>query len=191
MATTSQAIADARSQLRRLDVVIRNLEQAGQSADAEAVRVAWQLAEQALADDTRAEPPVLLTTRQAGRALGVSIQTIRNWVAAGRLRAEQRGTRTMIPRETVLEEIERSRARPSPPGDKAGAATLARRQRLLAGLPPKITGPLDALHDKLEGGEPLTPDEQRRMVELETEMIDAAARILENDLAPNNGNAAA
>ena len=49
MATTAQAIANARSQLRRLDDVIRDLEQAGQDADAEAVRVARELAERALA----------------------------------------------------------------------------------------------------------------------------------------------
>jgi excisionase family DNA binding protein len=191
MATSSQAIADARSQLSRLDVVIRDLEQAGHAADAEAVRVARKLAERALADDIDAEPPMLLTTRQAGRALGVSIQTIRNWVTAGRLRAERRGTRTMIPREAVLDEIERSRARPSSRGDEVDATTLARRQRLLAGLPSKITAPLDALHDKLERGEPLTPDEERRIVALESEMINAAARTLANDQAPNNGDAAA
>src|SRR5690242_11252335 len=82
--------------------------------------------------------------RQAGRVLGVSIQTIRNWVAAGHLPAEKRGVRTMIPRQALLEEIERSRARPASPQRSPAelAAMAAESQRLLAALPAEIVGPL-------------------------------------------------
>jgi len=109
--------------------------------------------------------------------LGVSIQTVRNWVAAGRLPAEKRGVRTMIARQAVLDEIERSRARPVPAvGDDA--RTLERRQQLLAGLPADLVRSLDALHGKMERGESLSQEEQDRMAALESEMIAAAARLL-------------
>lgn len=50
----------------------------------------------------------LLTTGQAARALGLSVQTVRNWVASGRLPGVMRGVRVMVPREAVLAEIRRS-----------------------------------------------------------------------------------
>src|SRR5687767_1903477 len=97
------AAADARGRLDRLEAVIHDLERTGQADAAAAVRLARDLAGEALAARARraSEAPPLLTTRQAGRALGVSIQTIRNWVAAGRLAAVRRGVRTMIPQQTV------------------------------------------------------------------------------------------
>lgn len=178
-------VRDVRARLRGLAPLIRDLEQAGQIDTAATVRLAHELAEEALAARNRSpsEAPPLLTTRQAGRALGVSIQTIRNWVAAGRIAAVRRGVRTMIPRQAVFEEIERSRvpayAVEHGPDD---ASNLARRKRLLAALPPDVVRPLDALHDKMEHGEALTADERTRMVALEREMIDEAARILSGEI---------
>jgi excisionase family DNA binding protein len=176
MSGAAGSVADTRERLRRLEPLIGQLEDAGQLDDAAAVRLARDLAEHALEQRPRAETPVLLTTRQAGRALGVSIQTIRNWVTAGRLPAEKRGVRTMIPRQALLEEIERSRVHPVD-GERSPeeqAAIVARRQQLLAALPPEIVGPLDALHAKMERGEPLTPNEQGRIVALEHDMAKAA-----------------
>src|ERR687884_499368 len=63
---SAQAAAQARERLARLDPVIRALEDAGQSEDAAAVRLAKRLAERALGQQGTAP----LTTRQAGRALG-------------------------------------------------------------------------------------------------------------------------
>jgi len=174
--------AEAWDRLRHLGPVIADLERTGQTEEAAAVRLARELAESALRGDQHTEPSALLTTRQAGRVLGVSIQTIRNWVAAGRLPAEKRGVRTMIPRQAVRDEIERSRARPFPAIDE-DARTLARRQQLLAGLPANLVRPLDALHDKMERGESLSQEEQDRMAALEGEMIAAAARVLAGDAA--------
>lgn len=51
----------------------------------------------------------LLTTGEAARALSISVQTVRNWVASGRLAGVARGVRTMLPRAVVSAEIERSR----------------------------------------------------------------------------------
>jgi len=126
--TGSVSPAEAWDQLRHLGPVIDDLERTGQAEGAAAVRRARELAESALRGSRHTEPPALLTTRQAGRVLGVSIQTVRNWVAAGRLPAEKRGVRTMIPRQAVLDEIERSRAWPVPAvGDDARSCCGATR----------------------------------------------------------------
>lgn len=195
MSSIPRVAANAWGRLHRLESVIHDLERTGQADAAAAVRFARDLAGEALAARARpaSEAPPLLTTRQAGRALGVSIQTIRNWVAAGRLAAVTRGVRTMIPRQEVLDEIERSRARPNPAERSAEevAAIVARRKRLLAALPPEVVGPLDALHDKLERGEMLTAEEQVRLVALEREMIAAAARILTTEGRTRGRTAAA
>jgi excisionase family DNA binding protein len=173
------ALADqVRIRLQRLDPVIRSLEAAGHTEDAAAVRLAKRLAERVLGPQ---QPPELLTTRQAGRVLGVSIQTIRNWAHAGRLRTERRGTRTMVPRQVVLDEIERSRAQMQPPAlnDKA---SLPYRQGLLAQLPRDIVEPLNELHDRLESGEDLSADDLGRLIELEDAMAAAAAVVMQAKL---------
>ena len=56
----------------------------------------------------------LLTTGEAARALSISVQTVRNWVAAGHLVAVRRGVRTMVPREVVIAEIEQSHGGDAP-----------------------------------------------------------------------------
>src|SRR5437870_4591495 len=135
MAIGQREVTRARQRLRRLDPVIVALERAGQAEDAAAVQLARDLAERALSAGLADGARSLLTTRQAGRALGVSIQTIRNWVATGRLPAERRGVRTMIPRQAVLDEIDRSRAPAAAPRDPdEEAAIVAQRKRLLAAL---------------------------------------------------------
>jgi excisionase family DNA binding protein len=182
MTSSPVDMATARVRLRRLDPVSHALQRAGRGEDAAAVELARDLAEQALGLEASATASPLLTTRQAGKALGLSIQTVRNWVAAGRLPAERRGVRTMIPRQAVLDEISRSRApAPAPRNPEEEAAVVARRKRLLEALPTAITAPLDALHGRLEHGEELTNEERARLATLEGEMIAAAARILAGD----------
>lgn len=178
---TSPSLADAEAQLRRVREHIEELRRAGRNEDAEAVRFVRDLAEQALARPWTAQPRDLLTTGQTGQALGLSTQTVRKWIAAGRLPAVKRGVRTLIPRQAVLEEIERSRVRPSgqaTPTSEDAAAHRAWRRELLTALPQEIVGPLDELHEKLESGDELSPAEQAEMVRLEREMIDAASHHL-------------
>lgn len=181
MLTTSPP-ADAEARLRRVRDHIAELRHAGRDEDAEAVGFVRELAERALAEHRSAPPRGLLTTGETALALGLSDQTIRNWVAAGRLPAVRRGVRTMVPREAVQEEIERSRVRPSvePAGTAPEeAARSAWRRELLAALPRAVVGPLNALHDQLEDGQELSPAEKAEMVRLERAMADAAARYLE------------
>jgi excisionase family DNA binding protein len=211
VATTPSVLAvesaAAAGRLLRVQAHIDELRRTGWTAEAEAVVFVRDLAEQALAAaGTRrsTRQRALLTTGDAGLALGISDQTVRNWVAAGRLPAVKRGIRTMIPREAVLAEIERSRFVPQQPqrangvhthdqedrlaasgvpdaatAHEASPATLAWRQALLAALPREIVERLDALHERREDGQPLTAKEEAEMIRLERQMAEAAARHLQ------------
>ena len=179
MATRS-SLTEAETRLSRVREHIAELRRTGRDEDAEAVAFVRDLAERVLAERRSARVRDLLTTGEAGLALGLSDQTVRNWVAAGRLPAVKRGVRTMIPREAVLEEIERSRLQPqqAEPTPDPGETRLAWRRELLAALPRAVVERLDALHEKLEEGRELTADEASEMARLEREMADAAARYL-------------
>jgi excisionase family DNA binding protein len=175
----TRSVAEAR--LRRVRAHIEELRRAGRDEDAEAVGFVRDLAEQALATRRPKQQHELLTTGEAAVALGISDQTVRNWVTAGRLPAVKRGVRTMIPRAAVSEEIERSRAQPPerPAPTAEDDASLAWRRELLAALPRDVIDPLDKLHDKLEDGQELSAREQSEVARLERAMTDAAARYLE------------
>jgi hypothetical protein len=90
----------------------------------------------------------------------------------------------MTPRQALLDEIERSHTHPAPAerSPEERAAIAAEGHRLLAALPREIVGPLDALHEKIERGEPLTADEQARMAALKRDMTEAAVRILTDEI---------
>ena len=81
----------AESSVDRVRGVVRELLEQGRDADAQAVRDLLGLIEQ------KTELPKYLTTTQAGRRLGVSRQTILNWVGKGMLPGVRIGRRTMIP----------------------------------------------------------------------------------------------
>ena len=51
----------------------------------------------------------LLTSTQAGELLGVTGQTIKNWVRGGELAGFRVGGRIMVPREAVAGYVERAR----------------------------------------------------------------------------------
>ncbi len=185
------SFADARTHLRRVREHIEELRRTGCDDAAEAVAFVRDLAEQALAKRRSTGLRNLLTTGEAGLALGVSDQTVRNWATAGRLPALKRGARTMIPREAVLEEIERSRVRPqetSPPD--TDTASPAGRRELLAALPREVVRRLDELHERLEDGQELTRYEVAEMARLEREMADAAARHLQGIILRRRAGAA-
>ncbi len=81
----------AGSDVARVRSVVRELYEQGRDEDAQAVReLLWLVGQQI-------EIPKYLTTTQAGKRLGVSRQTILNWVEKGLLPGVRIGRRTMIP----------------------------------------------------------------------------------------------
>ncbi|HFD39541.1 MAG TPA: DNA-binding protein [Anaerolineae bacterium] len=75
----------------RVKSVIQDLRDEGRAQDAQAIQSLLTLIEQPPA------PPKYLTTTQAGKRLGVSRQTIVNWVEKGLLPGIRIGRRLMIP----------------------------------------------------------------------------------------------
>lgn len=51
----------------------------------------------------------VLTSTEAGNLVGVSGQTIKNWVRQGRLAGYRVGGRIMIPKDTVADYVRRAR----------------------------------------------------------------------------------
>lgn len=189
---TARSLGDAEPRLQRVGRHIAELRRAGRDEDAEAVGFVRDLAEAALRGLREGEHRELLTTGEAALALGLSNQTVRNWVAAGRLPAVRRGVRTMVPRAAVADEIERSRARP---GEASATpvsvdATVAARRDLLAALPRDTVARLTHLHDKQEEGQVLTTAEAAEMARLEQDMADAAARHLRRVIRRGRAGAA-
>ena len=171
----------AEARLRRVRDHVAELRQAGRPEDAEAIDFVRELAERVLAERDVSPSRGLLTTGQAALALGLSDQTVRNWVAAGRLPGVKRGTRTMIPREAVIAEIERSRVQPAEQNGSQyeTAAQVAWRKELLETLPRRVMDRLTELHDRFEDGQALSATERAELVSLEREMADAAAHHLQ------------
>ena len=79
------------SDVTRVRSVVRELYERGRDEEAQAVRELLWLVEQQI------EIPKYLTTTQAGKRLGVSRQTILNWVEKGLLPGVRIGRRTMTP----------------------------------------------------------------------------------------------
>ena len=79
------------SSVARVRSIVRELGEQGRDEDAQAIRdVLWVAGQQS-------EIPKYLTTTQAGKRLGVSRQTILNWVQKRMLPGVRIGKRTMIP----------------------------------------------------------------------------------------------
>lgn len=78
---------------RAMDVS-RRLEERGQQDDA---RVIEQLVQRILASEPKSERPYY-TVSEAAKLVGVSGQTIKNWVSRGMLKGYRLGSRVMIPR---------------------------------------------------------------------------------------------
>ncbi len=178
-----QSPEEIEAHLTRVGAHIRELRGAGRMDEAEAVQFVRDVAVQVLAPGGRARPRELLTTGQTAQALGLSDQTVRNWVSAGRLPAVRRGVRTMIPTEAVQAQIDQSRA-PESGSDADQVSPLAWRRQLLAALPSDVTARLAALHEKLEAGQNLSEPERADIERLELQMADAAARALGGSLKP-------
>jgi excisionase family DNA binding protein len=105
--------------------VVRGLREQGAASEAGAVEA---LIAHAMKDQV---PPLdYLTAPVAGQLLGVSGQTIKNWVREGRIQGFRLGNRIVIPRALVMEYIERAGASLDDAElDGEAAAALVREER--------------------------------------------------------------
>jgi excisionase family DNA binding protein len=116
-------------------------------------------------------PRQLFTTGQAARALGVSVQTIKNWASSGQLQTIRLGGRVMVHRDALLAYLD-ARRRAQPAGKMAEAEAEkddAQREFVYAGFPIEQIERIRALTGKLEAGEPLSKGEGAEMLRLESD----------------------
>jgi len=132
---------------------IRELREAGDADRAAMLTAVLEAATAAITSRRTGGPRPFMTTGEVARALGVSVQTVKNWGDAGRLRVVQMGGRHYVAREDLLAYLDGLRARPRPPGpfDEPGVDDT----RVRAVLPVSLVARIDALHDAVERGEPL------------------------------------
>lgn len=173
----------AASDIRLTEETLQDLRRQGQDERARALEAVLAAATASLGLDRPVEPREYLTTGQAARALGVSLQTIKNWVAAGHLQATRLGSRTLVHREALLLCVEQLRAgrparRPSTADDAAIAAE--RRRFILGGLPEIKVSQLEALHERMEAGQRLSRAEHAELTALEQELMELAGERLDD-----------
>jgi excisionase family DNA binding protein len=171
--------------VRELEVVrgvMEDLAARGQAEQAEALGKVLAVAAAALGRPA-GERREYLTTGQAADVLGVSRQTIVNWVQGGQLPGVRLGGRTLVHRDAVLGEVERlAQARPVAGAEADPGATGAWSRAVAAALPPDKVARAEALHARMEDGERLSRAERAEMAALERELADAAARELRQRL---------
>lgn len=98
-----------------------------------------------------------LTTGQAARRIGVSLQTIKNWIAAGKLPAKKVGGRYYVPRDAVQAYLDRLRAK-RPEGRAQAPRDLDPVSRawmqVVAALPTEGLARYEQLAEKQAAGQP-------------------------------------
>ena len=165
---------------------VAELEMQGQAERARAVEAVLAVALSGPAGWQPDQAREYLTTAQAASVLGVSDQTIRRWVATGRLEGRRQGGRTLVPSFAVLAHLEMIRD-PAPQHTLRSPELVQAQQDwqrfLLSGLPAEKVARQEALHEKMEDGLPLSQAERAEMVELESEIAAAAANQLRSWLA--------
>jgi excisionase family DNA binding protein len=153
--------------------VVEDLVARGAQDQAAAIERLISTAASTLGTGPKEGPRELLTTGQAARALGVSVQTIKNWANAGQLQAVRLGGRVMVHREalmTYLDAVRRSRPAPVNQLEPEPHATFNEREFVYAGFPPEKTERVRALSDLIEAGESLSDDEETELAQLEAEI---------------------
>jgi len=173
----------AAKDLRLAQETVHDLRAQGQEECAQALEAVLAAALSAHAGRSAKSAAPYLTTGQAARALGVSLQAIKNWVAAGRLEGVRLGGRVLVPREALLQYLDDLRkgqpeAQQQSPTDRRAAA--ARRAFVLSGLPADQLARLEALHTTMEAGQRLSRTERAELVALERALTEAAGQRLED-----------
>ncbi len=88
--------------LTRARQLAQDLRRQGRDEDAQAIDALLQaVTEQVASTGTTQDAPPYLTTGEAGRRLGVSRQTVANWIKHGLLPGVRMGGRLMVPATTL------------------------------------------------------------------------------------------
>ena len=154
-------VALSRSDAETIRNVVLRLR--SEHADREAAAIE-RLMQQAIGSpDTAAALAGYMTTGEAASLIGVSLQTVKNWVGRGRLVGSRVGGRTLVTRASVQAFFDTLSSAPDEvESDDGDAAEVADRE-LMASLPESLVVRLETLLEQARSGQKLTPSERREL----------------------------
>jgi len=117
-----------------------------------------------------------MTTGEAGRLIGVSLQTIKNWVDLGRLVGSRVGGRTLVTRRSVQEFFDSLGTAAEQPEDEDIDSAEAADSALMQSLPPGLAERVEALLDRQRAGQELSASERKELRQLAHAGTAAGAR---------------
>jgi excisionase family DNA binding protein len=152
--------------------------------------VVERLMQQALgAPDTTAALAGYMTTGEAAGLIGVSLQTIKNWVRQGRLVGTRVGGRTLVTRASVQAFFDSLGSAPEPAeSDEDLTAAEAADRELMGTLPEGLTERVETLLERTRTGQKLSASERQELRRLAHAGTAAATRRT-RDLLPQSRRA--
>jgi len=176
MTATSRGsgVALSRSDAATIRALVDRLR--AENADREAAAVERLLQHAAGESARTAALAGYMTTGEAAGLIGVSLQTIKNWVRQGRLVGTRVGGRTLVTRTSVQDLLDSLGSAPdSAERDDLGAAEAADRE-LMASLPRSLVQRVDELLDQARSGRTLSSAERQELRRLVQAGTTAATR---------------
>jgi excisionase family DNA binding protein len=170
----------AADDVRLAEEVVRDLRSQGQEERARALEAV--LAAATSKCRRAAATAEHLSPSQVARALNLRTKTVQSWIDEGQVPVVSSGGSILIPREALLQYLDRLRSEPAeqhPPSTADRAASERRSADIIGGLPRDQLARLEALHDKMEAGEQLSRAERAEMAALERTVTAAAGQRLE------------
>ena len=117
-----------------------------------------------------------MTTGEAASLIGVSLQTITNWVRQRRLVGTRVGGRTLVSRASVQAFFDALPSAPNEADSNDVAAAEAADRELMASLPGPLTQRVEELLDRARSGHTLSSAERRELQRLARAGTTAATR---------------
>jgi excisionase family DNA binding protein len=167
-------VALSRSDAETIQSIVRRLR--AEHAEREAAAIERLMQQALVSPDATAALAGYMTTGEAAGLIGVSLQTIKNWVRQERLVGTRVGGRTLVTRASVQTFFD---ALPSAPeqaerGDVSSAEAADR--ELMARLPDGLVQRVETLLDRARSGQQLSPSEQQELRRLARAGSTAATR---------------
>lgn len=171
----------AADDVRLTEEVVRDLRAQGQEERARALEAV--LAAATGKRQRAAATAEHLTPSQVARALHLRTTTVQSWIDEGRLPVVRSGGSVLVRRDALLQYLDRLRSEPAEQHRLSPEERATREQLdsdVLGGLPQEPLARLEALHEKMEGGERLSRAERAEMAALERTVTAAAGQRLED-----------
>jgi excisionase family DNA binding protein len=136
-----------------------------------------RLMQQALAPDSTPALAGYMTTGEAAGLIGVSLQTVKNWVQRGRLVGSRVGGRTLVTRRSVQAFFDSLGTAPGPTEEEDDAERVdAADHELMTSLPSGLAVRVEALLDRQRAGLEVSASEHRELHQLAHAGTAAATR---------------